>query len=480
MSSGQVKGGKVKLFVENIFVYGLGGVISKLVPLIMLPIITRLMPDTTCFGISDLSNTIVSFGGALAVFGMYDAMYRLFFDKEEEQYKKQVCSTTMLFTIGMSLVVTILIIIGKDLIARHIFRDEKLSYLVYISAATVLVSATNQIVSAPTRMQNKRRVFLVTNTISPILSYAIAMILIYQGYYVIALPFATLCSGLSMELIFLYLNRRWFSPSLVDRKLLKPLFALAVPLVPNFLVYWLFNSSDKLMITALLGVGEEGVYSIGSKLGHVSQLIYLAFAGGWQFFAFSTMKEEGQVDSNSKVFEYLGVISYTASMFVFALSKWIFNLFFPSDYVHGYIVAPYLFMAPLIQMLFQIASNQFLVIKKTWPSMIILFGGAVVNVFLNYILIPVLGIEGAAIATLIGYICSVIICCSVLFKMKQIYISKRFMLASCLMLFYIIGWRFLSRDCFAANMIIACVITIGIVALYSKEVVWIIKKVKAK
>ena len=70
---------KIKLFVENFLVYGFGGVISKIVPLIMIPIITRLMPSTEYFGLTDLSVTLVSFCSALAIMGMYDAMYRLFF-----------------------------------------------------------------------------------------------------------------------------------------------------------------------------------------------------------------------------------------------------------------------------------------------------------------------------------------------------------------------------------------------------------------
>ena len=37
---------KLKLFIENFLVYGLGGVISKIVPLIMVPIVTRLMPSS--------------------------------------------------------------------------------------------------------------------------------------------------------------------------------------------------------------------------------------------------------------------------------------------------------------------------------------------------------------------------------------------------------------------------------------------------
>ena len=144
------------MFIENFIVYGLGGVISKLIPLIMLPIITRLMPDTSYFGISDMSNTVVSFGSALAVIGMYDAMYRMFFEKEDLFFRKKICSTTLLFTVIMSIITASLMIVTKNIIAKYFFGNTAFTYLVYISAITTLVSATNQIVSLPTRMQNKR------------------------------------------------------------------------------------------------------------------------------------------------------------------------------------------------------------------------------------------------------------------------------------------------------------------------------------
>ena len=90
---------KFKLFIENFLVYGLGGIISKLIPLIMVPIVTRLMPNTEYYGISDLSNTVVQFGSAIAVIGMYDAMYRMFFEKEDEEYKKNKMLRFRLFKI---------------------------------------------------------------------------------------------------------------------------------------------------------------------------------------------------------------------------------------------------------------------------------------------------------------------------------------------------------------------------------------------
>ena len=81
-------------YPQNFLEYGLGGVVSKIIPFIMVPIVTRLMPNTEYYGISDLSNTVVQFGSAIAIMGMFDAMYRMFFEKEDEEYKKKVCLTS--------------------------------------------------------------------------------------------------------------------------------------------------------------------------------------------------------------------------------------------------------------------------------------------------------------------------------------------------------------------------------------------------
>lgn len=461
---------KKKLFVENLLVYGLGGIISQIVPLIMLPIVTGIMPNSSYFGISDLATTVTSLGSALAIMGMYDAMYRLFFDKEEEEYKKEICTTALSITICTSILVFLLMIFGKELIAKYVFGDTKYYYVVYITAVSTLVSATNSIVSAPTRMQNKRKVFLVMNTISPILSYSVSIPLLLSGHYIIALPIAVVISGFTSECIFFIINKNWFTLKRFRKQYVKPLLKIAIPLMPNFLVYWVFNSSDKIMITNILGTVDTGIYSIGSKLGLASQLIYTAFSGGWQFFAFSTMKEENQVESNSRIFEYLGIISFSATAFVFGFSELFYEIVFREEYHGGFLIAPYLFLAPLLLMLFQVISNQFLVIKKTWPNVFILSFGAIANIVLNILLIPIIGIEGAAIATLAGYALSVFICVIVLYHMNLVVIRTKFYVAVVLMIVYILMWRFYFIKNMMYSIVVAIALTICLILLYKNDI----------
>ena len=374
--------------------------------------------------------------------------------------------------------VFLVLVLLKKQVAYYFFSDTKYAYIVYLSAMATLVGATNSIISAPTRMQNKRKIFLITNTLSPMISYGIAIPMLITGHYTIALPLAAVISGITMEISFGILNKEWFSVKWFSVELLKQLLLIAIPLLPNFLIYWIFNSCDKVMITNMIGIGAAGIYSVSSKLGNCSQLIYTAFAGGWQFFAFSTMKESNQVKSNSLIFEYLGIISFVATAFICAWSYPIFKILFTNQYLEGYMIAPYLFLAPLLQMLFQVAANQFLVIKRTWPNMFILFIGAIVNIVINYFLIPIMGIEGASLATLFGYVVSDIICVIVLCKMKLMVLEKRFIISVIIMISYLAIWRIFIKNNYILGTVLAIIISIVFAFYYKKEILKIVNMLR--
>ena len=110
---------RAKLLIENVIVYGFGGMIAKLVPFLMLPIVTRLMPGTSYFGISDLANSLTQFAQSVAVMGMYDAMFRLFFErKEDEDYRRRVCTTALYFVTGCSFAVAVCMLLLSPLFRR--------------------------------------------------------------------------------------------------------------------------------------------------------------------------------------------------------------------------------------------------------------------------------------------------------------------------------------------------------------------------
>ena len=471
--------GRFKLFVENFLIYGLGGMLNKIIPFVMLPLVTRLMPNSFYFGLSDISSVIISFGQALAIMGMYDAMFRMFFEKEDNEYKKNVCSTAFSFTLIMSIVIFTLMILFRNSLAEAFFGDSKYAYLLCLTASSVLVGSTNTIVSAPTRMENRRKIFLITNLLSPIISYSISIPLLLKGYYTVALPLASLLSAFLTEIIFGVLYYKWFTFK-IDKQLLKDMLKIALPLFPNFLVYWIFNSCDRLMISNLIGAEWNGVYAVGAKIGQASQLIYSAFAGGWQFFAFSTMKDDDQVEMTSNVFEYLGIITFSSGMMVAAISRPLFTLLFSEEYLAGHIVMPYLFVAPLLLMLYQVVVNQFLVVKKTWPSIGILAMGALINIIINYFGIRKIGIEGAALGTLLGYAVAIVGVTIVLTYMKLVRISKRFGICILMFVLYSICWRFFTLNMPVISLLLGGVVIGVYIFLYRNDLCKLISQEQTK
>lgn len=435
---------RAKLFLENFLVYGLGSILSKIAPLIMLPIVTRLMPDSTYYGLSDLSSIAVSFGAAIAIMGMYDAMFRMFFDRDDLTYKKEVCSSALSFVLISGFIICLVLFIFKSFFSEWIFNDKKYVDLLNVTSLSIFINTLSGIVVAPTRMQNKRKIFLITNTISPIIGYSISIPMLLKENYLFALPVGNLISSAIMLITFYILNINWFNFKKTSIKLIKEMLKIGAPLMPVFIIYWIFTSLDRLMISRQMGNTFVGIYGVGSRVASISQFIYTAFSQGWQYFAFSTMKDNDQVEMTSRIFEYLALVSFSVFVVITPFTRYIFSLLFEGDYVNGYVVFPYLFLSPLLLMLFQTISNQFLVIKKTWPSTLILLVGAIVNVILNYFLINVIGIEGAALATLIGYSISVIVAAIVLSKMKLIIISNRMKVMSLSVILFTILWRMIS------------------------------------
>lgn len=457
---------RAKLFLENFFAYGFINVLNKIVPLLLLPVVTRLLPDTSAFGIFDMFSVIVGFATPLAILGLYDAMFREFFEKDDQQYKYDVTTTTQRIILLSSIVLTIILILFNSLFSELFFGTQEHKDIIVYSAIAVIFSANLSPIQAPTRMLNRRKVFVISGLVGSVGNYLIAILLISLGYSYYALIYASIFINIIMVLFFWIQNKQFFLKGKFDKKIAKELFKIGLPLVPTFLIYWIYNSMDRIMITNFLGTSELGIYAIGAKIAHISQLIYMAFAGGWQYFAFSTMKDEDQVDLTSRVFEYLGIISFAFFLLILPFNQLIFNLLFEGDYTKGSIVFPYLFLSPLLLMLFQVAGNQFLVVKKSYLSTISLSIGAGLNVLLNYFLIPKIGIVGAAMATLIGYVTSVIIVVLITQKMKLFKIKFRFIISSILVFLNIIIMQLKLYNIYLTSFLFLVII----ILMYHKDI----------
>ena len=465
---------KLKLFLENFLFYGGISMLQKVLPVITLPIITGLLSNSSSYGIADMFNLIISFGSTIAILGMYDAIFREFFEKNNKEYQKKVIATGLNIVIISGLIIMISIIILRRLLSIYLFSEIKYSNLIFLSGITVFISVLNSIIYAPTRMTNQRKIFFITGILFPIIAFIITYLCIKIGYTYEALIYGTIGMNVISLITFYILNKKYFSLKIFDKKIAKELLKIGIPLVPTFLIYWIFHSMDRIMINKILGAEELGIYSVGAKVSSVSQLIYTAFAGGWSYFAFSTMKDKEQVKINSKVFEYLGIVSFIVFIIAQPFISPVFNIFFEGDYIRGKEVFSFLFLSPLILMLFQTVGNQVIVVKKSYLSTAALLLGALLNIFLNYILIKNYGIEGAAFSTLNSYLISVILMCVICYKLELFKISKKFLIISGLLIIGIYCNFFLKEYVYYK---IIYSLTFGLIILnYIKDLKYLLKK----
>lgn len=465
-----------KLFIENIFAYGFINILNQLVPFILLPIITRMLNDASDFGVYSMYTTVVGFGTPIAVLGLYDAMFREYFENDDIEYKYNVTTTThKIITVSSTAMLILMILFNREL-SNLFFGNERYVNVIVYAAIGVFLGSIITTIQAPTRIQNKKKLFIISGLISSLVTYILALILIYCGFSYLGLIYSSIIATLALLIFFWSINRRFFSKGVFDKNIAKELFKIGLPLLPTFLIYWIYNSADRIMISNILGTFDLGVYSIGAKVAQISQLLYSAFAGGWQYFAFSTMKDDDQVELNSKIFEYMGVVVVFSFILIYPFMPIIFNILFNGDYVYGYIVAPYLYLSPLLLMLFQIVANQFLVIKKSYLSTLSLSLGVFVNVILNFILISKWGIEGAAVSTLIGYMITLIIVIIISYRLKYMIYSRKILVVLSMIPFYCFVQRILFIGNIELQFLFMFFLIFIIFIMYRKEVKLLLEK----
>ena len=139
-----------------------------------------------------------------------------------------------------------------------------------------------------------------------------------------------------------------------------------------------------------------------------------------------------------------------------------------------------MFMAPLLLMLYQIIANQFTIAKKTYMNLLALSVGAAVNVILNYVLIHAIGSEGASIATVTGYIVSILMCLFWLRRMKLININKKVYINSAVMLAFFLVWRFFCHDNYILSFVSSAAVIGVFVFMYKDMLLGIIRKRRKK
>jgi len=396
-----------QLFTQSL-VYGVGYVMARLVTFLLLPLYTNVLTQEE-YGIIGLG---FFFAGVAKIFFAYgsDPAFIRYYELEEDHDKRRlIFSTNFWSLLTTSLVFTGIIYLLSTPIAGALFDQQNLFTVILLIGGILLVDTLTMLPKTLLRIREQPYYYTAVNLVNVIITLALNIyFIVHLDMGVFGAFLANTIASFSVLLFLLpvigtelrlqFSWERW-----------KDLLRFGLPLIPAGLSAMLMEMIDRPILKELTDVATVGLYNAGYKLGIFIMLVVSAFHFAWQPF----FMKAGQQDDGPKIFAQV----FTYFMFV------VFGFFVVLTLLLEYIVQIPIFGVPLLGENFTSALSMVPIIfaayimygaylnflpgvyLKKKSGKLALYGGigASVNIIGNLLLIPSLGINGAAIATLLGY-----------------------------------------------------------------------------
>jgi O-antigen/teichoic acid export membrane protein len=396
--------GQLKRLVKQSAIYGLGGIVSRLLAVLLLPLYTSYL-GTKGFGKIE---TIVALTTVLVVvlrMGISSAFFRFYFDSNDAERRTLVVRTSFWFTMTMA---------TAGLVAGCVLATP-IAHLLRLGDDPWLVRAGFVGLWAQMNYEQLTSLFRVEERPVAFVSASIANIFITVGTTVLLVvglhkgPTGAVVGNFlgTLTIYFALLAYRRYQLGLdFDRSLLRAMNRFGMPLVPSALALWAINFIDRFFVAVFKGTAEVGVYSLAVRASSVIVFLMVAFRLAWPAFAYSIEDDSVAKRTYAFVLTYLLFVCCWMSLVLGLLSPWIVRILAPNKpgfhraseaigilAFAGTAYAGYTVLA--------IGIGRARLTRFNW---IVTGGAALVNIALNFALIPPYGMMGAAISTVAAYV----------------------------------------------------------------------------
>jgi O-antigen/teichoic acid export membrane protein len=253
---------------------------------------------------------------------------------------------------------------------------------VYVQSASMLIAAILKVILVLT--QSPLIYFVIV--------HALESIILSVGYVVVYRK-----NNLSLF--------KWYFNKQIAKNFIKD----AWPLVLSGVVISIYMKIDQVMIKNMLNTTEVGFYAAAVKLSESWYFIPMAICTSL-FPAIINAKQVSEtvyLNRIQKLYDLLAAISIGIALVVTFFSEYIITIIFGIKYLPSASVLTIYIWAG-VPVFLGVASSQYLINENlTKLAFYRTFIGMIINVILNIFLIPVYGINGAALATLVSYALSV-------------------------------------------------------------------------
>ncbi len=387
--------------------YTAASILSKVIAVALLPLYTRyLTPED--YGAAEILFAAVVTASIIVRFGLIEAILRFYYLDEEDPRRVVSSSFAGLFWLATLGALAALPFAGP--ISEALLDPKELpagvsgAELVRIAIGGLWVLTMWEFMLTLFRLDERARAFFATTILNVVAAIALTVVLVVvleEGARGLLLGSYATGGAFVLVLIVLQWRRLSLWP---DRALLRRLFRFGLPTMPAEVSLYALNFVDRLIIVRSLGLAEAGLYSLGVKFAQAVNVLVRGFQLAWPPLAYS-IRDDGEarrVYATVVTLFVAGCAWVVAGMWLF--SRWVVRAladpkFFDSFEVIGLIsvaVTLYALYLVLVVILGRTGRTEF-----NLPAA---FAALVVNLVLNLVLVPSLGIVGAALALVASYL----------------------------------------------------------------------------
>jgi O-antigen/teichoic acid export membrane protein len=391
-------------FVKDLSWYLLGTIIPMAVGFIKTPIFTRYFTPEE-YGYLGLITITFSYISVFLYSWLSGCLWRYYNAYKEKNDLKSLYSNLFFIYAGASLVLFIASLIWYFLADSVIVKQ-----LILLSFVQYFIREMIGFYLIVSRLEGKALKYNIIHSLRAILSFVVLYVMAF-GFH--ARITSVISSAIAVDLlvvIFLLLSNREgivLSIKNISKQTLSIFFRFgSVGLISNFF-FLLVSSSDRYIIALYTDMASVGIYN---QVYNICQLSVVALVTVYFNTINPKLNRELEVnfkDADNLITKYLYVFLLAGLPIITLMSlfsKEISILLLGEEFRSGYTIMPYVFISAFLYGVFMFIELKFKFADKLRNIAIGVIIASVMNIGLNFILIPLYGYKMAAITTLVAYV----------------------------------------------------------------------------
>jgi O-antigen/teichoic acid export membrane protein len=393
-----------ELLIKRIGLTGLASLVVNLTPVILLPILTKILTIQE-YGVWALIVVTASFVPMLVTLGLPSSMMRFLAPVKDNDDIREGYYSVALVVLALAVVASFLLLLFGQSVATNLLGNNR-TVAVLLPLIT-FVACYNVVPQTYFRTFQQAKRYSIVSCVQAFLYVILVGAFVLVGLGLAGAAFAYLIDLLLVALISTYYVLRDIGVTLPRFAELKAYLKYGLPLVPSSVSSWALSVSDRYIITFFLGVAWVGYYSPGYQLGNMITLFVMPFVilvptALYEHYDANRIAEVKTIMRYSV--KYFLAVAVPAAFVLSLLSRPILMvLTTPAIATNGYLITPFTALSAVLFGMFNIIVIVLTFEKRTAIIGTIWILGAALNIGLNMVLVPYFGIIAAALTTVLGY-----------------------------------------------------------------------------